>query len=409
MSQPRPAADRPAAARPVRLRVLVVAETFEPGSGSVPRVLAHLAAQGNEAQLVTYTGPTTYAGFPVRRTHGWPAGPRLRATLRRFGPDVVHVAGLGRLGRRAVLVASGLGVPVVLDVGPTGPTGEGGPPSRVLARADRVLAGSTAALRDVQALGVERLALWPCGVDLTAFHPSRRSDSWRRSLAPDGRRLVGHVGPLERVEEVDLLTGLDHDERYRLVLVGSGPDEARLRRLLPHAHFLGDLRGEALAAAYASLDVLVHTARRETCGRLVRAGLEALASGVPVVAPRNGVAEDLVDEGSAGLLFEPGDAADLKACVARLLHDDLALRRTALAARRSVRHRSWRVLDEALVEHYRAVVTTSSASSTVSTRCTCGSMARPEASACSNGQAGRSTVQCSRPTSTIGATDASSA
>ena len=53
MSQLRPAADRPAAARPVRLRVLVVAETFEPGSGSVPRVLAHLAAQGNEAQLVT--------------------------------------------------------------------------------------------------------------------------------------------------------------------------------------------------------------------------------------------------------------------------------------------------------------------------------------------------------------------
>ncbi len=122
------------------------------------------------------------------------------------------------------------------------------------------------------------------------------------------------------------------------------------------------------------------------------------------------MAEDLArDEGSAGALFEPGDATDLEACVARLLHDDLALRRTALAARRSVRHRSWRVVDEALVVHNRAGVTTSSASSTVSTRCTCGSMARPEASACSSGHAGSSTVQCSRPTSTIGATDASSA
>ncbi len=409
MSQPQPAPGRAAPPRRDRLRVLVVAESFEPGSGSVPRVLAHLAAEGHEALLVTHAGPTTYAGFPVRRVSSWPAAPRLRGTMRRFGPDVVHVAGHGRLGRRAVPVAASLGVPVVLDVGPTGPTGESGPPPRVLEQVDRVLAGSAAALRDLQAHGLERLALWPCGVDLTAFHPSRRSESWRGSLAPDGQRLVGHVGPLERVEEVDLLTGLDRDERYRLVLVGSGPDEARLRRLLPHAHFLGDLRGEALAAAYASLDVLVHTARRETCGRLVRAGLEALASGVPVVAPRNGVAEDLVDEGSAGLLFEPGDAADLEACVARLLHDDLALRRTALAARRSVRHRSWRALDEALVGHYRDVVTTSSASSTVSTRCTCGSMARPAASACSSGQAGSSTLQCSRPTSTIGATDDSSA
>ena len=401
MSQPEPTRDR--------LRVLVVSETFEPGAGdaTVPRLLAHLAAEGHDARLVTHDGPATYAGFPVRRVGSWPAGSRLRSTLRRFDPDVLHVAGPGRLGRRAVLVAARLGVPVVLDVGPTG---EGGPPPpRVLEAADRVLAGSTAVLRDLQAHGVERSSLWPCGVDLTAFHPSRRSEPWRAALAADGRRLLGHVGPLERDEEVDLLTGLDADDRYRLVLVGSGPDETRLRRLLPHAHFLGDLRGEALATAYASLDLLVHTARRETCGRLTRAGLEALASGVPVVAPRNGVAEDLVDEGTAGLLFEPGDAADLEACVARLVHDDLALRRTALEARRSVRHRSWRALDEALVETYRELVTTSSASSTVSTRCTCGSMARPDASACSSGQAGSSSVQCRRPTSTIGATDASSA
>ena len=92
---------------------------------------------------------------------------------------------------RFVPVAASLGVPVVLDVGPTGPTGESGPPPRVLEQVDRVLAGSAAALRDLQAHGLERLALWPCGVDLTAFHPSRRSESWRGALAPDGQRLGG--------------------------------------------------------------------------------------------------------------------------------------------------------------------------------------------------------------------------
>ena len=69
------------------------------------------------------------------------------------------------------------------------------------------------------------------------------------------------------------------------MVVGGGPEEQRLRTLLPGASFLGVLHGDELSAAYASLDVFVHTGRYET---YCQSAQEALASGVPVVAPRAG-------------------------------------------------------------------------------------------------------------------------
>ena len=78
--------------------------------------------------------------------------------------------------------------------------------------------------------------------------------------------------------------------------------------------------GEELGAAYASLDVFVHTGRYET---YCQSAQEALASGVPVVAPRSGGPVDVVADGVAGFLYEPGDAEDLAAYVDKLASDPL--------------------------------------------------------------------------------------
>jgi phosphatidylinositol alpha 1,6-mannosyltransferase len=164
---------------------------------------------------------------------------------------------------------------------------------------------------------------------------------------------VGYVGRLAAEKELELLTSLAGDRRFRLVLVGSGPDELRLRSLLPDAFFTGTLHGPELGAAYASLDVFVHTGRHET---YCQSAQEALASGVPVVAPRAGGPVDVVDDGVAGHLYRPGDRDDLRSHVDQLVGDDLGRRRMGMAARRSVRGRSWRTVNDALVEHYREVV-----------------------------------------------------
>ena len=361
--------------------MLVVSESFLPQvngvTNSVRRVLEHLAAEGHDAELVAPTGPPSYAGFPVTRARGaslpfyrdfrigLETRRRLRAVMVRFRPDVVHVASPATLGHQAVRAAQELGIPTVA-VYQTDLVGfaerygiAGGPRAmasltrRIHLDVDRTLAPSSASLRQLAGLGVHATALWPRGVDLQQFHPVHRSAGLRERIAPDGRLLVGYVGRLAAEKELDLLGCLADDPRYALVVVGGGPEERRLRGLLPGAAFLGVLHGEELGAAYASLDVFVHTGRHET---YCQSAQEALASGVPVVAPRSGGPVDVVADGVAGLLYEPGSAAELSAYVDRLAADRLFRRRMGLAARRSVRDRSWASVNATLVEHYRDVI-----------------------------------------------------
>lgn len=373
----------PRATRPTgsdRLRVLVVSESFLPQvngvTNSVRRVLEHLAAEGHVAELVAPTGPASYAGYPVTLARGaslpfyrdfrigLETRRRLRQVMTRFRPDVVHLASPATLGHQAALVAQELGIPAVA-VYQTDLVGfalrygiAGGPramarlTTRIHGRVDRTLAPSSASMRQLADLGVEDTHLWPRGVDLEAFHPSRRDDALRDRLAPDGRLLVGYVGRLAPEKELELLAHLHGDPRFRLVVVGGGPEEGRLRRLLPGAHFAGVLHGAELGAAYASLDVFVHTGRHET---FCQSAQEALASGVPVVAPRSGGPVDVVADEVAGFLYAPGRPEELCGFVDRLVDDALLRRRMSRSARLSVGDRSWRAVNEALVEHYRQV------------------------------------------------------
>ncbi len=365
------------------LRVLIVAESFLPQvngvTNSVRRVLEHLALEGHEAELVAPTGPATYAGFPVHTTRGaslpfyrdfrigLETRARLRAVMLHFRPDVVHIASPATLGLQAARAAERARHPERRDLPdrpdrlrravrhPGGCRAMAYLTRRIHGLVDRTLAPSSASLAQLEELDVPRLGRWPRGVDLDGFHPGLRDAGLRRQLAPDGRLLVGYVGRLAPEKELDLLTYLSGDPRYALVVVGGGPEEAHLRRLLPDAHFLGVLHGTELGRAYASLDVFVHTGRHET---YCQSAQEALASGVPVVAPRSGGPIDVVADGVAGFLYEPGDGDDLGGYVDRLARDPEFRRRMGVAARRSVEGRSWYAVNELLVSHYREVAAT---------------------------------------------------
>lgn len=363
-----------------RMRVLVVSESFLPQvngvTNSVRRVLEHLAAQGHTAELVAPTGPETYEGFRVRRVRGanLPFYPdfrigletrrRLRREIARFRPDVVHVASPAALGHQAVLAAAQLGVPSVAiyqtdlvgfaeRYAPAGATAAlVALTRRIHSRADRTLAPSSSSVDQLTGWGVDRVHLWPRGVDGVLFHPTRRSDGLRARLAPDGELLVGYVGRLAPEKELELLTHVAAVPGVRLVLVGGGPVQERLRALLPEATFLGVLHGEELAEACASLDVFVHTGRHETFCQSVQ---EAMASGLPVVAPNAGGPVDLVVEGETGFLVEPGDGAAFAERVARLAADPALRRRMGTAARERTEPRTWHAVNERLVGHYREV------------------------------------------------------
>lgn len=366
---------------PDRLRVLVVSESFLPQvngvTNSVRRVLEHLAEQGHVAELVAPTGPATYAGFPVTIARGaslpfyrdfrigLETRGRLRAVMLRCQPDVVHIASPATLGHQAARAARELGIPTVAIyqtdlVGFAERYGIAGGTAamtrltrRIHTGVDRTLAPSTASLAQLEEMGVAGLGHWPRGVDLEAFSPTLRDEALHRELAPAGERLVGYVGRLAPEKELGLLAHVERLPGVRVVVVGGGPEEERLRALLPGAAFLGVLHGQDLGRAYATLDVFVHTGRHET---YCQAAQEALASGVPVVAPRAGGPIDVVDDGLAGFLYRPGDGGDLASYVAGLVGDDDLRARVSRAAVRSVQGRTWAAVNETLVEHYRDVV-----------------------------------------------------
>lgn len=289
---------------------------------------------------------------------------RLRKIMREFRPDVVHIASPATLGYQAAKVAGELGVPTIAIyqtdlVGfalrydlPGGVRAMTALTRRIHLRVDRTLAPSTASLRQLELMGIPGLGRWPRGVDLQQFGPFRRSAELRKRLAPNGETLIGYIGKLAPEKELELLAHLRPLPGVKLIIVGGGPEEKRLRKLLPEAEFLGVLHGDELAAAYASLDVFVHTGRHET---YCQAAQEALASGVPVVAPRSGGPIDVITPG-AGFLYPPGDAEAMTALVRRLIEDPALREQTAATAVRSVRDRSWAAVHDLLVRHYREVI-----------------------------------------------------
>ena len=363
------------------MRVAIVTESFLPVvngvTNSVLRVLEHLRAGGHQALVVAPgTGPPEHEGTAVVRVRsvglpgyrsvavGLPTF-RLAAVLDDFAPDVVHLASPIAVGALGAHVAARAGVPAVA-VYQTDVAGfaarYGLRPAqravwawlrRVHAACARTLAPSSQAMWDLRQHGIDDVHLWARGVDGTAFAPGHRDPALRAALTPGGELLVGYVGRLAAEKRVELLAPLQDLAGVRVVIVGDGPARPALERRMPRAVFLGFRAGRALSTVFASLDVFVHTGADET---YCQAAQEALASGVPVVAPAAGGLLDVVTDGATGLLWPAEEPAALVAAVRSLVADQPRRRRLAAAARTSVVARSWDAIGDQLLGHYRAVL-----------------------------------------------------
>jgi phosphatidylinositol alpha 1,6-mannosyltransferase len=369
------------------MRVAVITESFLPQvngvTNSVLRVCEHLADRGHEVVVYAPGGPDAetlpdhYGAARVVRgpSVGLPRyrdfrvalpAPGLGRLLRDWRPDVVHLASPAAVGAQGAFLAHRLRIPSVAVyqtdlAGFASRYGLGVVDHalwrwlrRIHAVVGRTLAPSRHAVAELERRGVRRVSRWARGVDIERFRPDRRTSDLRAQFAPAGELIVGFVGRLAHEKQVELMVGLDRTPGVKLVVVGDGPQRAALARRMPDAQFLGFQGGTQLAETFASLDVFVHTGAHET---FCQAAQEALASGLPVVAPAAGGLLDLVDNGRNGLLFAPHDAIDLHRQVRRL-HANPELRgRLAAAARPSVVGRTWSVIGDELIEHYERVAT----------------------------------------------------
>ncbi|OBB82643.1 glycosyltransferase family 1 protein [Mycobacterium sp. 852002-30065_SCH5024008] len=367
------------------MRVAIVAESFLPEvngvSNSVIRVLEHLRRTGHEALVIAPDTPPgaapadrVYDGIRVHRVPSrmfpkvttLPLGvpmPRMVSVLRGFDPHVVHLASPALLGYGGVKAARWLGVPTVAvyqtDV--PGFAASYGIPMTTRAAwawfrhlhslADRTLAPSSVTMESLVAHRFPRVYHWARGVDVLRFAPSARDEALRRRWSPQAKPIVGFVGRLAPEKHVERLIPLAGRDDVQLVIVGDGVDRSRLQKAMPTAVFTGALYGDELATAYASMDVFVHPGEHETFCQVVQ---EALASGLPVIAPDAGGPRDLVTPWRTGLLLGVGEfEARLPSAVTHLIDER---HRYALAARRSVLGRSWPVICDELLGHYEAVL-----------------------------------------------------
>jgi glycosyltransferase involved in cell wall biosynthesis/predicted metal-dependent phosphoesterase TrpH len=295
--------------------------------------------------------------------------------------DLIHVCSPGPVGVVGALVSRGLGVPL-LGSYHTELTAYAGLRSgeRRVADAmamgvrafygacDLVLSPSPASDATLAGIGVAagKVARWDRGVDTQRFDPALRAAGLAELAArgqgkPADAVDVLYAGRITREKGADLLADTflrarARDPRLRLVLVGGGPEERRLReRVGDGAVFRGWLEGEALARAYASADMFLFASRTDTFGQVV---LEAQASGLPVVAVAEGGPVSLIEDRVSGLLCAPDERA-LADALLELASSAALRRRVAHAGLVAVRERTWERALRRLGDGYRRALAVS--------------------------------------------------
>lgn len=283
-----------------------------------------------------------------------PAYWRVARTIEEFRPNLVHCATEFMAGRLGQIAARRAGLPLVssyhTDFGRY--TEAYGAPwlrnavsnyiARFHGRASRTYTPSKMAREDLLALGIRDVEVWGRTVDTRIFAPSRSDPMIRQLHGWERKFVVLHVGRLAAEKGVKrildafrIARGLLPVGSLHLVIAGGGPEEPALRRdAPPDVSFVGVLdHGRELPQLYASADAFVLTSLTETLGLVM---LEAMASGLPVIAtPAGGIADHLRHEEN-GLAYPAGDVtgmahAIVRLCMNRKLRDDLArgARRTA--------------------------------------------------------------------------------
>lgn len=312
--------------------------------------------------------------IPGRGEYRLPLGfnAAVRRDLAAFAPNVVHVSSPDPSGHAAVTWARRHGLPVLNSVHTrfeTYPRYYGAaflePAAvailrRFYARSDALVVPSESMAEVVREQSDHPdVAIWARGVDRAIFSPERRDLAWRRGLGlADDDVAVGFLGRLVLEKGIDVFSetmallrarGVAH----RVLVVGEGPARDFFVEHCPEAVFAGFQAGADLGRAVASMDMLLNPSITETFGNVT---LEAMASGIPVVAARATGSTSLVQDGVTGRLATPGNVAEFADAVERYITDpDLRAAHGQAGELRS-RDYAWDAINKVVADTYLRLV-----------------------------------------------------
>lgn len=253
-------------------------------------------------------------------------GADVKRDLAEFGPNIVHLSSPDPAAHNALRWARAHGIPVLASVHTRFETY----PRyynmafleplivkglrRFYNRCDALVAPSQSMIDELLAMGMHtRIGLWSRGVDRTIFSSARRDPEWRRSLGlADDDVAIVFLGRLVMEKGLDVFAETIVRLRaagapHKVLVIGDGPARSWFETNLPGGIFAGFKTGEALGQALASGDVFFNPSVTETFGNVT---LEAMASGLPVVAAGATGSASLVADGVTGRLVAPSGAKD---------------------------------------------------------------------------------------------------
>lgn len=400
---------------PSILHVAVVTETYRPEVNGVAMTLGRmvdgLLARGHRISLTRPRQAVDTSGdAPNSETHerlqvhvvnglpipgypglkfGLPAQRRLTKQWRNDRPDVVQVVTEGPLGASAISAARTLGISVVSEFHTNFHTysqhyGVGWMEKlvafhlrRLHNRSAMTLVPSRSLANELQTQGYRNVRVVSRGVDTSLFYPGQRCQALRAQWGVGGAGGIGDIEDIDRIGKVSEMTPVIayvgrlapeknlplvlktfdairlHAPDARLLLVGDGPSRRKLEAENPHIIFAGMRHGKDLARHYASADLFLFPSLTETYGNVT---LEALASGLPVIAYRQAAAADLIRHGENGMLAEPGNSSQfIRLALDFLLRPD-AMAHGRLLAVESVAAKDWEQIHEQLLEAFQTAI-----------------------------------------------------
>lgn len=308
--------------------------------------------------------------IPLRSEYRFSTGvnARIRRDLAQFAPNVVHVSAPDISGHRAVTWARRHGLPVVASVHTRFETylpyyhlGFLSPAAialqrRFYRRCDALVAPSQSM---VDVLRAERMSgdigIWSRGVDRGIFNRARRDLAWRRSLGiADDDFVIGFLSRVVMEKGLDVFCDTIDELRrrrvpHKVLVVGEGPARAWFEERLGDGIFIGFTGGESLGRAVASMDVMFFPSETEAFGNV---SLEAMASGIPVIAAAATGSENLVADGQSGRLIAPGDIAGYADALAAYARDPQQAQNHGAAGEGLSRDYEWDRINQAVADTY---------------------------------------------------------
>jgi len=296
----------------------------------------------------------------------------VKRDLAAFAPNVVHVTSPDPVGHRAITWGRKHGVPVLASVHTRFETYPRyyhmafleplavAIMRRFYRRCDAMVAPSesTAEVMREQRMGFD-IGIWSRGVDREIFDPSRRDLAWRRSLGiGDDEVTIGFLGRLVVEKGLDVFSDTmallrQRGVPHRVLVVGQGPAKAWFAERAPEAVFTGMLTHGDLGRAVASMDMLLNPSVTETFGNVT---LEAMASGLPVVAARATGSNSLVVDGETGTLCEPGNIPTFADAVTAYITDPGLCAKHGAAGEARSRAYTWDAINSVVADTYRRII-----------------------------------------------------